>query len=103
MILDLAVGRTRAGCPGCHPPRRQDANRSHGLCHGKESHRRQHGRGPLDRVCSAIALLVRPVAAAIMRPGKHLLAEESGQLSGSGSSQIPRSVRCLAGADGLSA
>ena len=76
-ILDSAVGRARAGC---HRPRWQGANRSHGLCHGEDTQRRQRGRGQLDRVGSAVTRLVRPVVAGIFRPGKCLLAEKSGQL-----------------------
>jgi hypothetical protein len=55
-------------------------NRSHGLCHGEDTQRRQRGRGQLDRVCSAFTLLVKPVVARISRSGKYLLAEESDQL-----------------------
>jgi hypothetical protein len=68
VTLDSTVGRARAGC---HRPRWQGANRSHGLCHGEDTQRRQRGRGQLDRVCSAVTLLVRPVVAGISRTGKY--------------------------------
>ncbi len=58
--LDPAVGRARAGR---HRPRWQGANRSHGLCHGEDSQRRQRGRGRLDRVRSVLTQKMRSAVA----------------------------------------